>query len=53
MSGKDMILRPLRIVRRLLNWDLPPVASHRYWGIIAEQMMAVFADSYFLGYVYV
>ena len=45
MSGKAMILRPLRTVSLLLNWDLPPVASHRYWGIMAEQMMAVFSDS--------
>ena len=45
MSGKAMILRPLRTVSLLLNWDLPPVASHRYWGIIAEHMMAVFSDS--------
>ena len=45
MSGKAMVLRPLRTVSLLLNWDLPPVASHRYWGIIAEQMMAVFSDS--------
>ena len=37
-----MVLRPLRTVSLLLNWDLPPVASHRYWGIRAAQMMAVF-----------
>ena len=29
----------------MLNWDLPPVASQRYWGIRAAQMMAVFSDS--------
>ena len=45
MSGKTMILRPLRTARRLLNWDLPPVASHRFLGIRAAQMMAVFSDS--------
>ena len=45
MSGKAMILRPLRTVSLLLNWDLPPVASHRDWCIIAEHMMAVFSDS--------
>ena len=44
MSGKDIILRPLREVRRLLNWDLPPVASQKYWGIRAAQMMAAFSD---------
>ena len=42
MSGKAMVLRPWRTVSLLLNWDLPPVASHRYWGIRAAQMMAVF-----------
>ena len=40
--GKAMILRPLRTVSRLLNWDLPPVASQRYSGMRAEQMMADF-----------
>ena len=45
MSGKAVILRPLRTVSRLLNWDLPPVASQRYWGMRAAQMMAVFSDS--------
>ena len=46
MSGKTMIFLPLRELRRSdVSPDLPPVASHRYWGIIAEQMMAVFSDS--------
>ena len=44
--GKTMIFQPLRELRRSdVSSDLPPVASHRYWGIIAEQMMAVFSDS--------
>ena len=47
MSGKAMILRPLRTLRRSLNWDLPPVASHRYWGMRAAQMMAVFLVFHF------
>ena len=38
-------MRPLRDARRLLNWDLPPVASQRYSGMRAEQMIAVFSDS--------
>ena len=38
-----MIFLPLRELRRSdVSPDLPPVASHRYWGIMAEQMMAVF-----------
>ena len=46
MSGKTMIFLPLRELRRSdVSQDLPPVASHRYWGIMAEQMMAVFSDS--------
>ena len=46
MSGKTMIFLPLRELRRSdVSPDLPPVASHRYWGIIAEHMMAVFSDS--------
>ena len=46
MSGKTMIFLPLRELRRSdVSPDLPPVASHRYWGIMAEQMMAVFSDS--------
>ena len=46
MSGKTMIFLPLRELRRSdVSPDLPPVASRRYWGIIAEQMMAVFSDS--------
>ena len=41
-----MIFLPLRELRRSdVSPDLPPVASHRYWGIMAEQMMAVFSDS--------
>ena len=40
-----MIFLPLRELRRSdVSQDLPPVASHRYWGIMAEQMMAVFSD---------
>ena len=27
------------------SWDLPPVASHRYCGMRAEHIMAVFSDS--------
>ena len=46
MWGKTMIFLPLRELRRSdVSPDLPPVASHRYWGIMAEQMMAVFLDS--------
>ena len=46
MWGKTMIFLPLRELRRSdVSLDLPPVASHRYWGIMAEQMMAVFSDS--------
>ena len=46
MWGKTMIFLPLRELRRSdVSPDLPPVASHRYWGIMAEQMMAVFSDS--------
>ena len=46
MWGKTMIFLPLRELRRSdVSLDLPPVASHRYWGIMAEQMMAVFLDS--------
>ena len=46
MSGKTKIFLPLRELRRSdVSPDLPPVASHRYWGIMAEQMMAVFSDS--------
>lgn len=41
-----MIFLPLRELRRSdVSLDLPPVASLRYWGIMAEQMMAVFSDS--------
>ena len=46
MSGKTMIFLPLRELRRSdVSPDLPPVASQRYWGIRAAQMMAVFSDS--------
>ena len=46
MWGKTMIFLPLRELRRSdVSLDLPPVASHRYWVIMAEQMMAVFSDS--------
>ena len=44
--GKVKIFLPLRELRRSdVSPDLPSVASQRYWGIIAEQIMAVFSDS--------
>jgi hypothetical protein len=41
-----MIFLPLSVESRSeVSPDLPPVASHRYWGMRAELMMAVFSDS--------
>ena len=41
-----MVLRPARIDSLSWeSWDLPPVASHRYCGMRAERIMAVFSDS--------
>ena len=41
-----MVLRPARTESLSWeSWDLPPVASHRYCGMRAEHIMAVFSDS--------
>ena len=41
-----MVLRPARTESfSWESWDFPPVASHRYCGMRAEHIMAVFSDS--------